>query len=262
MKKILFVLAMNLELNSVKQEIKKINISKFLEISFLKSWMWNYNTIFNLTKFLEKNNDIDFIINIWVCWFKKYRENFIQIWRIKNILNNKELIIPNFINFWKIDSIACSEDIIYNSDEIWQENFIDMESFWFEMVSEKYNIPRIILKIPVDKIWDETRNFDFKKAKRFLVGNIDYEKLVENISDFLDKNKKEEINLDKYYKKFNFSESQKVIFEKLYNKYLVLVWNDFDKYFNKFLEKSINKKIEKKDLKEFLKTLEIYLDDK
>jgi glutaredoxin-related protein len=63
-KKILFVSALSAELKIVKQEIKKLNISKEnLEISFFECGMGNYKTILNLTRFLEKNN-FDFIVNI------------------------------------------------------------------------------------------------------------------------------------------------------------------------------------------------------
>jgi hypothetical protein len=69
--------------------------------------------------------------------------------------------------------------------------------------------------------------------------------------------------------KIPFTESQKVIFERLYNKYEVLVWDDFWKYFKNsflapFLQKDWNseRKIEKRDVKRFLKELEEYLEGK
>ena len=261
-KKILFISALNSELKIVKEQVKKNNIFKNLEIDFLLCWMGNYNTIYNLTKFLEKNK-IDFIVNIWVCGYKKDYEKLIQVWRIKNISNNKELIIPNFINFSKISSLYCSEKIIFDKENILEENFVDMESFWVEFVSEKYNIPRIILKIPVDKIWEETKNFDFEKAKKFLSENIDYKKLLEEINNFLEKNIiLENKNIEKFLKKLNFSESQKIIFEKLYNKYEVLVWDNFEDFLKSYFKKFEDKKIEKKDLKNFLKYLEEFLEGK
>ncbi len=276
MRKILFVSALPAELKIIKQEIKKLN-SKKIEFSFLAWGMGNYNMIFNLTKFLEKNNNIDFIVNIWVCGYslplsqpfpprEKGAEvpKVIQAWRIKNLSDSKEKIIPNFIDFTEIESIACSEKIIYDKNKLEEEDFVDMESYWFEMVAEKYNIARLILKVPVDKIWEETKNFDFDKAKKFLKENIDYEKLVEKIWGFLDTSFQpstlEEREL--YFKKLNLTASQKVIFERLYNKYLVLVWEDFDSYLEKFLDNFKEKKLQKSDVKDFLKKLDVFLANK
>jgi len=252
MKKILFVSALQAELKVIKQGIKKMNISKDLEISFFESWMWNYKTILNLTRFLE-NNNFDFIVNIWVCGFKGEKQDFIQIWRIKNLANNKELIIPNFINFWKVESIACSENIIYDKKDLWEENFVDMESYWFEMVVEKYNLPRIILKIPVDKIWEETKNFDFEKAKKYLREYIDYKSLIDEIVEFLEKNNNEEIwkeIKEIIFKNYKWTFSEKIILEKELNKFIVLeLWN-----LEEFFEE--NKSLKKKDFLNKLKNIE------
>ncbi len=260
MTKILFVSALSAELKIVKEEIKKLNF-KNIEISFLESWIWNYNTIFNLTKFLEQNNNFDFIINIWVCGYSFHSmpllqdwefKKVIQIWRIKNLANNKEKIIPNFLNFAEIESIACSENIVYNSSEIKEENFVDMESYWFELVAEKYNLPRIILKVPVDEIWEETKKFDFVKAKKFLKENIDYKKLMSELEEFLESknlnlfDKKEEKLKNKILTYYKWTFSEKVILEKEINKFLVLELWDIEKFFEE------NKNLDKK---EFLKRL-------
>jgi nucleoside phosphorylase len=37
-------------------------------------------------------------------------------------------------------------------DEATREKFVDMESYGFEMVCDSFSLPRIILKVPVDKI--------------------------------------------------------------------------------------------------------------
>jgi len=262
MYKVLIVWATSWELKTIIKKIKELNFNN-VKFDYLITWMWNYSSIFSLTKYLSKNNDIDFVINIWVCWYKnKYEKNF-QVWRIKNLANKKELIIPNFINFWKIESIASSENIVYDNQIIWEENFVDMESFWIEYVLEKINIARILLKIPVDKIWDETKNFDFEKAKKYLEENIDYKTLIEKIINYLEKNKKDINNAYKYFEILNLTESQKIIFERLYNKYNVLVWEDFDEYLNNFLEKFNNdKKTQKNDIKKFLNELDLFLEDK
>jgi len=67
MKNILIVTALSAELNPIKKIIKKTKF-KNIKLSFLSVWMWNYNMILNLTRFLEKEEKYDFIINIGVCW--------------------------------------------------------------------------------------------------------------------------------------------------------------------------------------------------
>ena len=271
MYKILFVSALNAELKIVKQEIKKLNISNDIEISFFESGMWNYKTILNLGLYLAEHK-YNFIINIGVCWWSNNiktghpqgmplqnnygcPEKLIQISGINNISNNKELISPVFLEFTKVQSIACSEKIIYNSDEIWENNFVDMESYWFEMVCNKFDIPRIILKIPVDKIWKETKKFDFEKAKKYLRENINYSELLEKIEKYLEKNsttlssfsEKEIIIKNKILNNYKWTFSEKIILEKEMNKFIVLeLWNIED-FFDK--NKQLNKK-------EFLKKLQ------
>ena len=295
MKNILITSALSSELKEIKKEIKSLNLKDF-SLSYLVSGMGNYNMIYSLTKFLQDNKNIDFVLNIWVCGYSGQTQrsaptenvnighpqgvplqkngrgepcvhSVIQIWRIKNIVNNKELIVPNFIEFSSIESIACSEKIIYDGEEIWEENFVDMESFWFEFVLEKFNLPRLILKTPVDKIWEETKNFDFDKAKAYLRENIDYKKLFEKIWEFLSpypnlSPKGRKGYLEKYFQILNLTESQKTIFEKLYNKYEVLVWDDFESYLKNFFKNFKEKKLQKNDVKKFLKELENYLEDK
>ena len=255
-KKILFVSALSAELKIIKGEIKKLNISKNdLEINFFECGMGNYKTILNLTSFLE-NNNFDFIINIWVCWYKEKKEDIIQVSRIFNLANSKELISPIFFEFWKIESISCSEKIIYDEKEVLEENFVDMESFWFELVCSKYNILRMILKIPVDKIGEETKKFDFTKAKKLLKENINYEKLILEIQKYFSSQQhyaleeKENKLKEKIFKNYTFTFSEKIILEKNINKILVLELFDLEEFFlenknlvkKEFLEK-INKKL-------------------
>jgi len=216
MKKILIVCALSAELNNIKEIVKNLGL-RDIKLSFFTTWMGNYNTILNLTRFLE-NNSFDFIINIWVCGYKTEKIDAFQVARIYNLANLKELIVPNLIDFLSLQSIACSDKIIFDSLLIWDENFVDMESYGFELVCDSFKIPRIILKIPVDKIWDETKKFDFEKAKKYLNENIDYKLLFEKISIYLE-NGEEKIDFEKYFKDFNFTFSEKEIFKKLYFRY-------------------------------------------
>ncbi len=241
---ILFTAATAWELKIIKQELRKIKLQN-IKINFLLLGIWNYSTIVNLQEVLIKQK-YDFIVNIWVCWYLDFKQDSIQISRIKNIANNKELILPILLQHSKLESIACSEKAIFDSDKIWYENYVDMESYWVEFVCSKFQIPRLILKVPVDKIWDETKNFDFKKAKKLLSENIDYKKLSEEITSYLQRNinKRTENDLEVYFNYYKMTFAEKLIFEKLFNKYSVLIedqgWQEFKYFFDE--NKELNKK--------------------
>lgn len=245
---ILIVSALSLESKFIKNEIKNLDL-KNIKTSFLVSWVWNYHTILNLTKYLKENN-FDLILNIWVCGYKNFNKDFIQIWRIKNSSDDREIIIPNIIDFWDLESIFCSEKVIYDSYELWEENFVDMEAYGFELVCNNFEVPRIILKIPVDKIWIETKNFDIKKAKIYLSKNINYKLLFEKIEKYLNSLDSNNIWIEiknKILSHYKFSFSENFILEKLVNKFIILELWDIDIFFEK------NKNLNKKD---FLRKLE------
>ncbi len=182
--KILIISALSQELKIIKDNIKILKI-KDINVQFLCTWMWNYSTIYILTKYLEKN-EVDFVVNIWICWYKSKKNDFIQIWRIFNFTTKKEILVPIFFEFWKIVSILCSETPVFDNKILKEENYVDMESFWVEFVLDKFKIPRIILKVPVDKIWKETKNFDHNKALKLLEKNISYKKLILEIQKYFD----------------------------------------------------------------------------
>lgn len=253
--KILILAATAFELNSIKEKIKSEKFIWF-NFSFFCTWIWNFEAILNLTKFLEniKNwENFDFILNFWICWYKnlewenKKFENFLQVWRIFWWAKWKEFLIPQFINFWEIWSIFSSEKIILNWKEILDENFVEMEGFWIEYVLEKKWIPRIYFKFPFDKIWwektweNKTINFKQKlpEIKNILQKNLDYEKLFKKIEKFLEKN-----NQKNFGKELNFIEKNiwkltfqdKNIFEKLFFKYETLSWNKIFDLIKKFWE--------------------------
>lgn len=260
MKTILIVSALSQELKPIKKKIKDLEFNN-LNFSYFSTWVWNYNMILNLTKHLE-NNKYDFIVNIWVCWYKESKLDFFQVARIKNLANNKELIVPNIIDFWKLGSILCSENIVYDSETLWEENYVDMESYWFEKVCDSYLLPRIILKFPVDKVWVETKIFDFKKASEYLEKNIDYNELFLEIEKYLENINTYTTDLSKYIDFFSFSFTQKLIFEKLYNKYEVLTWDSFENYFYNYTRNLKKIKNQKNETKKFLENLDKYLENK
>ena len=248
-KKILLVTALSQELNVIKSEIKKLKIPN-LKVSYLSTWMGNYNMILNLTRFLEQNWDFDFVLNIWTCWYKSDYKDFFQVIRIFNFSNKKELLVPHLINFWDFESIFCSEKVVFDSEILWEEQFVDMESFGFELVCDSFSLSRAIFKVPVDKIWTETKNFDFSLASSYLREKIDYKKLFEEILKYLEKIPEKQ-DFDNYFSEINFTFSQKEIFKKLFFKYKALVSDNFESYFEE------NKSLQKE---KFLKNLENFLD--
>ena len=63
-----------------------------------------------------------------------------------------------------------------------ENSFVDMESRGIELVCDKFRIPRLFLKVPFDKIWIETKNFDKEKALEMLANHIDYERLIKSLT--------------------------------------------------------------------------------
>lgn len=239
---LLFTSALPGEIKVVKSMLKTLDNK--IKIEFLSTWIWSYKTILNLAKYLSENK-YDFLVNIWICGYLKEKSLF-QVARISNIHNWKELLIPIPFKFLSLDSIACSENIVYDKKNLQDENYVDMESYWFELVCDDFKIPRIILKVPYDKIWSsETKEFDKDKLDK-LLKQIDYNKLIEEIVKFLEKHKKDKIDFSKYFEHYNFTFSEKLIFEKMYYKYVSLVWENFDKFFEE------NKTLSKKEFLEEL----------
>ena len=243
MHKILFVTALSWELKYIKKEIKKLKIPN-LKVDFFTTWMWNYNTILNLTKYLS-TKEYDFIVNIGSAWyFWNEINNIYQITRIKNLANNKEELVPINLKLYDLATCFSSEIPVSNSDNLpIQEDFylIDMESYGFELVWNSFNIPRLILKIPVDKIWEKFNSNIFIKK----VDKIDFNYILINILEYL-KSLTEKEDLSYYFEYFKFTFSEKLIFERLYHRYQALHW-DFTVFFE------ANKMLDKKKFLEILK---------
>jgi len=281
MYQILVVWALSQELNVIRKKIKTLNIPG-LKIDFLQTWMWNYNTIFALTKKLEQKQ-YDFIMNIGVGWIRRMTKDlsddfkwwkkispkspkistspFYQVSNIFELETWKELIVPIFFKFWPLSScISANKAIKYEDSKFSNLNsqfsLLDMESYGFEFVLEKYNLPRIILKVPVDTNDEELENFDYQKALNLLWENIDYEQLLLETKKYLDNTKKEDLKLEKYFHQLLFSQRQREIFEFLYRKYNIVVWWNFDKFFDDFLQKNKNFKNRKQLVAKMFEELE------
>ncbi|MCD5382923.1 hypothetical protein LR002_02265, partial [Candidatus Gracilibacteria bacterium] len=258
--KILIVSATNFELNSIKEKIKSLNLKGF-NFSFFCTGIGNFDSIYNLTKFLE-GKDFDFVANFGICGYKNQKPDFVQIGRIFGKAKEKEFLVPQFINFGKISSILSSEKIIFEEKEIGEENFVDMESFGIEFVLEKTGIPRAFFKFPFDKIGSkDTKNFKEKlpEIKNILQENFYYEKFFQKVKNFLEKNnkknfEKEFIFLEKNIGNFTFQE--KNIFEKKFFEFETLVQNNIFDFLKNIFQKEkeffANKKKDLKMKKKFL----------
>ncbi|NDK07989.1 hypothetical protein EOM39_01940 [Candidatus Gracilibacteria bacterium] len=239
---LLFTSALPGEIKVVKSMLKTLDNK--IKIEFLSTGIGSYKTILNLAKYLSENK-YDFLVNIGICGYLKEKSLF-QVARISNIHNGKELLIPIPFKFLSLDSIACSENIVYDKKNLQDENYVDMESYGFELVCDDFKIPRIILKVPYDEIGStETKEFDKDKLDK-LLKQIDYNKLIEEIVKFLEKHKKDKIDFSKYFEHYKLTFSEKLIFEKMYYKYVSLVGENFDKFFEE------NKTLSKKEFLEEL----------
>jgi len=233
MDNILFVTALGEELKYIKKKIKQLKIPS-LKIDFFTTWMWNYNTILHLTKYLSEK-EYDFIVNIGSAWYfwKKDVKDIYQIARVKNLSNNKEELVPINLKLSNLTTCISSEIPVSSIENIWiQDNFylVDMESYGFELVWNYFNIPRLILKIPVDEIWEKFNSNIFIDK----VENIDFKYILENIKKYLDNLPKKD-DLTDYFDYFKFTFTEKLIFERLYYKYQALYWN-FDSFFAQYKE--------------------------
>jgi len=191
-----------------------------------------HSSILSLTQELSIHS-YDFIVNYWVCWYSNQESNMIQVVRTLEAYTNKELIVPVLFKFWELASCLCSEKIIYDDSLMQNIWFVDMESYAVEKVCDYFRIPRIILKVPVDRVWDETRNFNRDKACKLLQANIDFTLLTQKISKYLD-SIVEPIDLSIYTSHLKFSVSEQVIFQKYFQAYCSLSKESFDLFFEKY----------------------------
>lgn len=184
--KILICAATSGELKTVKNQIKWLNLKVSLQIDYLCTWIGNYSTIYTLTKYLTEHPDCEFfLVNIGICGYmsQEHPPKMIQIWRIKNATTDKELLPPIPFEFGKIVSIRSSETIL-KERSFEEDGFVDMESRGFEFVADQFRFPRILIKIPYDKVGIETQQFEKKKACQMLTENINYRLLIEKLLQF------------------------------------------------------------------------------
>lgn len=244
--KILIVTALPAELKAIKSGFREQKIP-WISVDFFVTWMWNYRTILHLTEFLSHRN-YDFILNIGSAGFLRLSDprDLFQVWQILNLANKKEKIPPISIQFSDLANIFCSDFPVKSRQELpkeifWKNILVDMESYAFEMVCDFFKVPRAILKLPVDKIWEKFDSDIFRSKAKLL----DFEDILKKISKFLSKVPKRE-DLSNYFDYFRFSSSQERIFTEVYNKWKAIREDDFDSFFEE------NKNL---DRKQFLRKL-------
>ena len=181
--KILIVCATPWELKTVKSQIKSLNLKTKLQIDYLCTGMGNYAMILALTKYLTQHAQEEFfLVNIWVCGYyaSSIPPKFLQVWRIKNLATSKELLPPLPFLCGEVASIYSSEVPMTRWNIDW-EGFVDMESWGFELVADHFRFPRLLLKVPCDKVGEETLNFDRTLALSKLAQGINYQDLIQKI---------------------------------------------------------------------------------
>lgn len=246
MNKILFVSAVKWELDVV-QKLYKNQPSNFLKADFLVIGIWGEHAKKSLMEKLSKSK-YDFIINIWVCGYRDVPYNCIQIVRSFNKEIEKEIMVPIFFEHAPLVSILCSENPIYKLEN---EPYADMESYMVEQICEMHKIWRIILKIPVDKVGEETKNFNKRKALKKLEQHVDMPRLVSQILQHLQSLPKQ-YDIQQYSSHYRLTFSENIIFERYFHKYTSILQKDFWIFFIEY------KHLSKKD---FLKLLASTLDN-
>ncbi|MDD3262433.1 MAG: hypothetical protein PHR61_01180 [Candidatus Absconditabacteria bacterium] len=180
--KILICAATGGEMKIIKNNIKNLNIIG-LSVSFLTTGIGNYETMFSLTNYILTNKEEkpDLILNIGVCGYIGKRINLVQVARIINSSTRKESIVPMVKIIAPVSTCFCSEIPVYEKKLDEENHIVDMESWAIDYVAQKFQIPRILIKVPVDQVGDETKNFDREKALEILEENIERKKVMKMI---------------------------------------------------------------------------------
>lgn len=238
---ILFTIALPIEAKTIKQEIKNLNL-KWIKIDFLITWVWVLNTIYSIKDYIEKNAKPDFIVNIWVCWkTESESEDFFQVYRIKNLSNNKEVICPVYIDFLELHSIACSDKIITDKSEL-----IDIQE---KFQNEKVWGKKTFSKWVYENINEQEISFFDKKISKF--SDFSFVDMESFWIDFIaDKEKIPYIIIKKPFDLIS-KDSLNVSKNELEN---CLIWFDYKKLLNE-IEKFILYLENKNDFEEDIKYL-------
>jgi hypothetical protein len=116
--------------------------------------MGNFSMIHHLTRFLiEKHESYDWIWNIGICGYRdiddKRKDTLIQCVRSVSLASKKECVFPVFVRVGAFSTIASTETPMTEKTDL-QYDFVDMESYGFGYVMERFAFPYLCLKIPYD----------------------------------------------------------------------------------------------------------------
>lgn len=114
-----------------------------------------------------------------MCGYVGEKKNLVQIARIINASTEKESIVPIPKLVASLSTCFCSEIPVYEKILDEENHVVDMESMAIDYVGQKFQIPRILIKVPVDQIGDETLAFDRHQALNLLEKNIEWKKIME-----------------------------------------------------------------------------------
>lgn len=231
MKNLLIISALPLEINPIKDILKNVKINNF-KISFLTTWVWNLNVVYSLKEYFDKKQKPDFILNIWTCWAKTWKDmSYFQVCRIKNLSNNKESIPPVYLKLTRLDEILCSDKVILKWDDLKSFEYVDMESYWIDFVCSKEKIPFLLLKKPFDIVWNNSKNLDLKNLQ-ISIRSIEFEEIIKLIWEYLEKNSPifSNLEMEKFKKKYLLTFSEFEIFKKFLNKNIAF-WVDKNQIF-------------------------------
>lgn len=187
MKKILLTAALPLEMMALKNALKKTPQTDF-DFEFLIVWAGNISATFELTQYLLKNSDIDFVLNIGICG-KKMEANtdMFLAYRSKNLANNREVVHPLYLDFPYVESLASSEKIITDEADLWDEKYVDMESVGIEFPCNRLKIPYAIFKIPFDSVSENSLKVD-KSDIITSLENINFWEIFSALQEFFKQN--------------------------------------------------------------------------
>lgn len=87
-----------------------------------------------------------------MCGYVGEKKKVVQVARVINASTGKENIIPIPKLLAPVSSCFCSEIPVYERNLDDENYIVDMESFAIDYVGQKFQIPRILIKVPVDQV--------------------------------------------------------------------------------------------------------------
>ncbi len=105
-----------------------------------------------------------------------------QVARIVYASTGKESIVPLPLIVAPVKTCFCSETPVFEKLLSEDSYVVDMECFALDFIGQKFQIPRIILKVSIDEVGEATKHFDRKESLTTLEKTIARRELLEKIS--------------------------------------------------------------------------------